>query len=117
MSGRVFDVSRDPRWRSTAAFLVRQPYPKGKAPKDVHPEAFGKIVARSYLDRGGWQVEVLSTKRRPDGWSYVVVVDRAEPNWFSYFHNAKTGTRIRHLGLNGQRIAHAFGVPYDGAPF
>lgn len=103
-------------WTPVAAFVEQHEYPEGKGPQDVHPQGFGKIAHHAYLERDGWQVVVHSTERRGDGWSYCVAVERKEPKWFSYFRNHKTGARIRHLGLHGERLAHALGVKYDGLP-
>lgn len=98
-------------WQPAAAFLERHEYPTGKAPQDHHPPGFGKITSHWYGEReAGWQVVVHSTTRRADGWSYNVAVERREPHWVSWFHNALTGARLRHLGLNGDRLAHAFGL-------
>jgi hypothetical protein len=110
MGQRLLTPSGD-HWHPIAAFLERHEYPPGKAPRDHHPAPFGKITSHWYGEReGGWQVVVHSTARKPDGWAYFVAVEREQPNWVSYFHNSRTGTRIKHLGLNGERLAHAFGV-------
>ena len=96
-------------WRPIAAFLEAHDYPPLQSPQDEHPPGFGKIASHWYGEReGGWQVVVHSTKRRDDGWSYNVAVERDAPNWVSWFHNAETGARLRHVGLNGDRLANAF---------
>jgi hypothetical protein len=102
-------------WTPIAAFLERHAYPPGNAPQDHHPKPFGPIKSHWYGSRSGWEVVVHTTKRLPDGWSYNVAVERESPHWVSWFHNAKTGVRLRHLGLDGERLAHAFGVPLPAA--
>lgn len=98
-------------WKPAPAFHEAHVYPALKSPRDAHPKMFGPIVSHWYGEReGGWQVVVHSTGRLPDGWSYNVAVERKAPHWVSWFHNAKTGARLRHVGLNGDRLAHAFGL-------
>lgn len=100
-------------WKRAADFLVRHVYPQGEAPQEHHPKGYGKLATVSfyYDDRTGNQVAVRSTRRRPDGWSYNVALQREYPEWVGYFHHAPSGRRVLHSSSRGAVwLARVFGL-------
>ena len=98
-------------WTETPPFEVAHLYPKGKAPGDEHPPAWGKLELRRYGIAEGTAVVVYSTRRRRDGWSYNVVEERDRPAWVGYYHHAPTGRRIRAANSpNAMQLAQLFGA-------
>lgn len=82
--------------REIAPFETSHAYAPGQAPRDHHPEGWGQLEFRRYLELGGrWKVVVYSTPRRADGWSFNVVEMEQFPAWISYFHNRKSKTRVQ----------------------
>lgn len=76
-------------------FVVAHSYPEGKAPGDLHPPRFGKLVVHRCCRIDGIDVVVRSTERQRDGWSYNVVEQRDRPAWVGYYHHKPSGKRLR----------------------
>lgn len=86
-------------WEPATAFAASHDYPPLQAPGDNHPRAYGPLQqAARFMTDGRYTIAVRSTARRSDGWSYNVVTCRESAWWFSYFHNARTGKRVRYSG-------------------
>ena len=82
-------------YRLIAPFQTSHAYPPGQAPCDHHPPQWGPLTFRRYLELGGrWKASVHSTERRRDGWSFNVLELADFPAWISYWHNAKSKTRV-----------------------
>lgn len=88
-------------WTAARPFAVVHEYPAHQSPHENHPEAYGRLLRKPvFLTDGTTTIEVRSTARRPDGWSYNVVRCKERAWWFSYFHNARTGKRVRYSGTS-----------------
>lgn len=99
------------KWKPAPAFEDRHPYEPGDGPRDVHPRVFGKLERHWFGQQPpGLVVAVHSTRRRPDGWSYNVAIERDRPEWCAWFHH-REGSRILHANSPGAvRLARLFRV-------
>lgn len=83
-------------WRDAAPFKTSHVYEPGQAPKDFHPTGWGPLAFHRFGELAGrWRVVVHSTERRRDGWSFNVLEMEQFPAWVSYFHNARSKTRVQ----------------------
>ncbi|HSQ03862.1 MAG TPA: hypothetical protein VLN59_07500 [Burkholderiales bacterium] len=103
------------RWQELPPFEHGGVYAPGSAPKDYHPEHYGKLELHRYgrlslSDGSTFKVMVHATRRNRDGWSYVVAELSSAPMWVSYFHHPR-GDRIEHArSANAHQLAEALSV-------
>lgn len=104
------------RWEeSPAPYTNGAVYAAGAAPSDYHPPSYGRLELHRYgrlslADGTTFRVIVHATRRRGDGWSYVVVELASAAMWVSYFHR-RAGERIEHArSANAAQLAEAFSV-------
>ena len=106
------------RWKDVPAFLTRHVYELGHSPREHHPSQWPKLESHRFGQLFGshgerlWTLEVASTRRSLDGWTYNVAELQARPVWVGYFHYGPTNQRIKHAdsGPNARQLAEAFGI-------
>jgi hypothetical protein len=104
------------RWRELPPFKHGATYAAGASPRDYHPPRYGKLELHRYgrlslADGTTFKVMVHATRRRRDGWAYVVAELASSPMWVSYFHSDRTGQRVEHARSgNAQQLAEALSV-------
>ncbi len=103
------------RWEeSPAPYDSGAVYAPGAAPSDFHPPGFGRLELHRYgrlslADGSTFRVVVHATRRKGDGWTYVVAELVSAPMWVSYFH--RNEARIEHARSgNAAPLAEALGV-------
>lgn len=80
-------------------------------PRDYHPDGYGKLDRRWYGQRGGLSVQVCSSARRSDGWSYNLALTNGGAIWIGFFHHRGTGKRVLHAYSDGSKpLQDAFEV-------
>ncbi len=104
------------RWDdSPAPYTSGAVYAPGAAPQDFHPKEYGKLELHrhgrlSLPDGSTFRVVVHATRRRRDGWAYVVAELVSAPMWVSYFYR-QPGDRIEHArSANAAPLADGLSV-------